>query len=88
MITTTIIQIVTDENNNVYDIGDRVRIKMKPSNADKPELANEHIGWIEDITEEAIYLATAVGVRKLYVEHIDKIRLASDGENFDNKCEF
>ena len=88
MIRTTIIQIVTDEKNNIYEIGDRVRVKMNPRNIDKPELASEYIGCIDDIKEDAIDVATNVGVRHLYVKDIDKIRLAAENETFDNKWDF
>jgi hypothetical protein len=88
MIRTIIVQIIIDENNNTYEIGNRVRVKMKPSNIDRPELASEHIGYIDDIKEGIIDVATAVGIRCLYVEHIDRIRLAAADENFDNQWDF
>jgi hypothetical protein len=88
MIRTVIVQIVIDENNNSYEIGDRVRVKMKPRNIDRPELASEHIGDIDDVKEGVICVSTAVGMRHLYVEHVDKIRLAAADENFDNQWNF
>lgn len=88
MVQTIVIQMVIDEDNNNYEIGDRVRVKMKPRDANKPELASEYIGWIDDITEATVCVSTDVGVRKLLVQHIDKIRFAAENENFDNKWEF
>ena len=88
MVQTIIVQIIIDENNNAYEIGNRVRIKMKPHNADKPEWTSEYIGYIDDIKEDVIDIATAVGVRHLSVERIDKIRLAAEDESFDNQWDF
>ncbi len=88
MIKTIIVQIVIDENNNSYEIGNRVRVKMKPRNIDRPEWANEYLGYIDDIKEDIVSVATAVGVRHLDVDHIDKIRLAAADENFDNQWDF
>ena len=88
MVQTSVIQLVIDEDNHYYEIGDRVRIKMKPRDVNRPEMASEHIGYIDDIKEDSIIVATAVGVRRLYIQHIDKIRIASEDENFDNKWDF
>ena len=88
MVRTVVVQIVIDENNNSYEIGNRVRVKMKPSNAEMPEWANEYIGWIDDITEDAVIVATTVGMRRLDVNRIDKIRFAAEDESFDNKWDF
>lgn len=82
----TIVQL--QDGDKIYEVGDRVRVKMKPNNADRPELASEHIGDIDSITKDDITIATRVGMRRIYVEHIDKIRLAAEGENFDNTWEF
>lgn len=84
MITTVIVQIAIDEDNNTYEIGDRVRVKMKPIDVKQ----SEYIGYIDDITEDMVYVATNVGVRNLLVDRIDKIRLAAEDENFDNQWEF
>ena len=88
MVRTVIVQIVIDENNNSYEIGNRVRIKMKPRNIEMPEWANEYIGYIDNIGDDAVIVATTVGMRRLDVNRIDKIRFAAEDENFDNKWEF
>ena len=82
----TIVQL--QDGDNVYEVGDRVRVKLKPNNPDRPNLASEHIGDIDSITKDGITISTHVGMRHIYVEHIDKIRLAAEGENFDNTWEF
>ncbi len=76
------------DEDNIYEIGDRVRVKLKPNNPDRPELASEHIGDIDNITKDYITIATCVGMRNIYIEHIDKIRFAAAGEDFDNTWEF
>lgn len=88
MIRTIIVQTVIDDDNNAYDIGDRVRVKMKPRNAEQPELASEYIGYIDDIKEGVVDVCTDVGVRRLDVNRIDKIRFAADDEDFNNTWDF
>ena len=84
----TIVIAQLKDGDNIYEIGDRVRVKLKPNNPDKPELASEHIGYIDNITKDCIIIVTRVGMRTIYIEHIDKIRLVAYGENFDNTWEF
>lgn len=88
MVRTVIVQIVIDEDNNSYEIGNRVRVKMKPRDVKQPELASEYIGFIDDITEDMVYVATNVGVRNLLVNRIDKIRFAANDEDFNNTWDF
>lgn len=79
----TLIQI--EDGENIYKVGDKVRIKMKSEN---PERANEYIGTIHSIHEHFIDLRCDYMDRTLEINKIDKIRLARDGETFDNTWNF
>ena len=88
MIRTVIIQHVTDGTYE-YQIGDKVRIKMKPKDPFKPEWADEYIGVIYDIRKDMIALDIPhLEQRYLPVCDIDKMRWAEPDETFENTWEF
>ena len=87
MIKTTIIKQIEDEN-NIYRIGDWVRVKMQPRNPDRPQLASEFIGEIIDITATTFTLDCIVDNAEINVYQIDKMRFADKMEDFDNTPEF
>lgn len=84
--TTIIIQV--EDGDNIYKIGDFVRVKMKPSDPAKPEWCNEYIGNIIDIKQGSIIVDAKICTRELPVEQIDKMRFARDGESFENTWNF
>lgn len=84
--TTIIIQI--EDGDNIYKIGDSVRVKMKPSNPEKPEWANEYIGNIIDIKQGVVVIDAKICTRELPVEQIDRMRFAKIGESFENTWNF
>ena len=79
----TIIQLIDGEN--IYKIGDKVRVKMQ---SDNPDRANEYIGTISSIHEKFFGIDTGYMIRNIEVRKIDRIRLARDGESFDNTWDF
>lgn len=87
MIKTRIIQQVIDED-NTYEIGDRVRVKMKPRDENHPQNANEYIGEIIRITDTLIIVDVGIDIRDLVVCNIDKMRFAAADESFENTWEF
>jgi len=87
MVRTVIVQQLED-GENIYHKGDRVRVKMKPRNKDKPEKANEYIGEIVHIADGAIFLHIGIDTRLLDVNNIDKMRFAALNETFDNTWDF
>ena len=87
MIRTVIIQHVTDGTYE-YQIGDRVRVKLKPKDKFKPELASEYIGKIVDIRKGFIALMIHGESKYLSVDDIDKMRWAGPDETFDNTWDF
>ena len=74
-----------EDGENIYKIGDKVRIKMESEN---PERANEYIGTIKNIHEHFIILDSGCMTRNIEVNKIDRIRFARDGESFDNTWNF
>lgn len=87
MIKTVIIQHLTD-GENIYRKGDRVRVKMKPRDKDRPERANEYIGEIMHIAENHILLNIKIDTRLLDVNNIDRIRFAIPDETFIDAWNF
>lgn len=74
-----------EDGENIYKIGDKVRIKME---SDNPERANEYIGTIKNIHEYFISIDSGHMIRSIEVSKIDRIRFARDGETFDNTWDF
>ena len=75
-----------EDGKNVYKTGDKIRVNMKSEN---PERASEYIGTIGIIHEHFITLNFSHNMtRNIEVEKIDRIRLARDGESFDNTWDF
>lgn len=87
MVRTVVIMHVYD-GELIYIKGDRVRIKMKPSDENHPERANEYIGEIVHIAEGSIFLDIGIDTRLLDVNNIDKMRFAQPDETFDNIWNF
>lgn len=87
MIKTTIVKQIED-GKNIYHIGDWVRVKMQPHNPDRPQLANEYIGEIIDITATTFTLDCILCHIDINVYKIDKMRIAEPTENFENTLEF
>lgn len=87
MIKTTII-IQIEDGENIYKIGDRVRVLMKPKNPDRPQLASEYIGKILKIGDDLLILDCKIDNAYIIVSNIDKIRFAKDGEDLDNTLRF
>lgn len=81
-------RIEIEDADKVYFIGDTVRIKMKPRYPDKPQLASECIGKIIDIKDDLIILNVDDYIKKINVNNIDRMRLARDGEDFNNTFNF
>lgn len=83
-------KIQIEDADKVYNIGDTVRIKMKPRYPDKPELASEYIGKIIDIKDNLIilYIDDLDYTKEINVNNIDRMRLARDGEDFNNTFNF
>lgn len=81
-----IIQI--EDADKVYNIGDTVRIKMKPRYPDRP--ASEYIGEIIDIKTGLIilYFKDLKEKKEIDITKIDKMRLTRIGENFENTFNF
>lgn len=88
MVRTVIIQYVTDDRFE-YQVGDRVRVKMKPKDEDELEWASEYIGIISDIRKDMIALDVPHLERYyLPVQNIDRMRFAEPNETFENTWEF
>ena len=87
MIKTIVIAQVCD-GENLYTKGNRVRIKMKPRDENKPEQFSEYIGDIVHITNDAILLDIGIDTRLLDVNNIDKMRFAHHDETFYNTWDF
>ena len=86
MIKANIIVQVVDEN-NIYNIGDKVRVLMKPLTEQKS--GYEYIGKIVDIQETFMSIFNDDDDCKvLPFGSIDRMRLARDGENFLNTWNF
>lgn len=80
----TIIQL--EDGKNIYNVNDRIRVKMKSEN---PKRASEYIGIIGGIHERFITLNFSYNMTKnIEVDKIDRIRFARDGESFDNTWNF
>ena len=84
--TTVIVQL--EDEDNIYGINDKVRIKMKPSDPARPDKANEYIGVIAEIHKHHITLDTSLWLHTIDVDKIDKIRFAKENETFDNTWDF
>lgn len=87
MVRTVIVQQLED-GENIYHKGDRIRVKMKPRNKDKPEKANEYIGEIVSIAENRVVINIKIDTRSLEVNKIDKIRFARPDETFIDTWDF
>lgn len=87
MFKTKIIKQIED-GTNIYKVNDYVRIKMKPKDSNKPEWANEYIGYITEITQGCVTINNNFCTRELLIDNIDKMRFAKDGETFDNTWNF
>lgn len=87
MIKTTIVKQIED-GKNIYHIGDYVRVKMQHRNPDRPRLASEFIGEIVDITATTFTLDCIIDNAEINVYKIDKMRFATQTEDFDNTPEF
>jgi hypothetical protein len=87
MVRTAIVQYVTDDRFE-YKVGDMVRVKMRPKDKLKPELASEYIGRIADIRKGFIALMIHGESKYLSVNAIDKIRWVEPDETFENTWEF
>lgn len=94
MIKSKIVVQIVDEN-NVYEVGNRVRVLMKVSAAYKE--GSEYIGKIVDIQEQFMVVDTsnngckidaAVNYVVLLYKNINKMRIAKDGEDFNNTWDF
>lgn len=80
----TIIQL--EDGKNIYNVNDKVRVKMKSEN---PERASEYIGTIGGIHEHFITLNFSYNMtNNIEVDKIDRIRLAREGEDFNNTWNF
>lgn len=84
--TTIIIQI--EDGDNIYKIGDFVRVKMKSNDPVNSKWCNEYIGNIVDIKQKSIMLDVKIFTKELPVEQIDKMRFAREGESFENTWNF
>lgn len=84
--TTIIIQIEDDDD--IYRIGDFVRVKMKSNDPVNSKWCNEYIGNIVDIKQKSIMLDVKIFTKELPVEQIDKMRFAREGESFENTWNF
>lgn len=83
MIKTTIVKQIED-GENIYHIGDWVRVLMQPRNPDRPQLASEFIGEIVDITATTFTLDCIIDNAEINVYKIDRMRFAKPTEDFDN----
>lgn len=94
MIKAEVIIQIKDEN-NVYNVGDKIRVLMKP--LAKHKEGYEYIGKIVDIQEKFMVIDTCDKGCKimpdldyvvLHYISVDKMRLAKDNENFNNTWNF
>lgn len=79
-----VIQLKVD--NDVYVVGDKVRVLMKALNGHKS--GYEYIGKIVDIQESFMTIGNSDGFQVLHYQGIDKMRFAKDGEDFMNTWNF
>lgn len=74
-----------EDGENIYKIGDKVRVKMK---SDNPNRANEYIGSIQNIHELYFTLDCEYIPRNIEMVKIDRMRFARPNESFDNTWDF
>ena len=83
------------DGNNVYVVGDKVRVLMKALTGHKS--GYEYIGKIVDIQEQFMVIDTydegckhnpTLDYVVLHFRSIDKMRFAKDGEDFTNTWNF
>ena len=75
-----------EDGNNVYNMGDKVRVLMKPLIEHKN--GYEYIGKIMDIQENFMTVDTNLDLQVLHYASIDRMRFARDNENFENTWNF
>lgn len=84
--TEIIVRVIHDRT--IFEENDYARIKMKPSDPKRPDLASEYIGFILDI-QNGVILFDCDGIKfNLWVDEIDKMRHANPKENFINTPNF
>ena len=75
------------DGNNVYNVGDKVRVLMKALTGHKN--GYEYIGEIIDIQETFMTINNSdYDFKVLHYQSIDKMRFARDGEDFTNTWNF
>ena len=81
------IVIEIEDGNNVYNVGDKVRILMKPLAEHKS--GYEYIGKIVDIQENFMTISNSdFDFKVLHYVRIDRMRFAKDNETFGNTWNF
>ena len=84
-----------EDGNNVYNVGDRVRVLMKALTGHRS--GYEYIGKIIDIQERFMTVSTydegckenpTLDYVVLHYQSIDRMRYARDGEDFTNAWNF
>ena len=94
MIKTSVVVRIED-GNNVYEVGNKVRVLMKALTGQKE--GYEYIGKIVDIQKQFMVVDTSnngckydtvVDYVVLLYTNINKMRIAKDGEDFNNTWNF
>lgn len=76
-----------EDGNNVFNVGDKVRILMKALTGHQS--GYEYIGKIIDIQETFMMISNSdYDFKVLHYGSIDKMRFARDGEDFTNTWDF
>lgn len=91
-----VIKKIVDDNGVEFFEGNRVRLQMKPTDPNRPLLANEYIGEIKEISSDTFILdfdqfcfwKSSGSWKLIEVDKVDRIRLAKNGETLYNTENF